>query len=396
MADNNNHKNQARPTLPPATIIDHPGSIGLLQQALSSCKRIAVDTESNSLHAYQERVCLIQISTPSQDYLLDPIKLGDRADLSFLGDVFANPRIEKVFHAAEYDVLTLRRDFDFRFANLFDTMIAARILGWEKVGLASALEERFGVKADKRHQRANWGKRPLDREMIQYAQVDTHYLLSLRDEIAAQLAAGGYLDEAREMFDEVAQSQWSENGDDTPGFWRMNGVKDLIPQQVAVLESLVEFREAQARKRDLPVFKILSDKVLVQLATDQPTNLHSLETVQGMTRGLISRYADGILAAVKTGQHAPPPTRPHNRILVDDASQQRFEVLHTWRKERAAKRGVSSEVIMPKDTLWKLAHAVPTSYLHLQSSGIMGPWRLKTYGQELLDVLARINEQKAS
>jgi ribonuclease D len=391
-----NHDNRARVALPPATIIDQPVKLGLLQQALSSSKRIAIDTESNSLHAYHERVCLIQISTMDQDYLLDPIKLGDHVDLGFLGDIFANPQIEKVLHAAEYDVLTMRRDFGFQFANLFDTMIAARILGWERVGLAPLLEERFGIKADKRHQRANWGKRPLTHEMIQYAQSDTHYLLALRDEIATGLSVGGHMEEARELFDEVALSQWAENGDDTPGFWWMNGVKDLDAQQLAVLEALYEFREEQARKRDLPVFKILSDKVLVQLAIDQPLNSRSLETVQGMTRGLIGRYSHGIIGAVKVGQQAMPPTRPRNRTVVDDAAQQRYEMLHMWRKKKAAIRGVSSEVIMPRDTLWKLAHSVPASYADLRASSIMGPWRLKTYGQELVDVLASNPEKGTS
>src|SRR5262249_18085948 len=119
------------PRLQPPIIVDSSVAFSRLQQELVNVNRVAVDTESNSLFAYHERVCLIQISSNTKDYLIDPIRLADRVDFDFLGGVFADPHIEKVLHAAEYDVMTLRRDFGFSFANLFDTMIAARILGLE-------------------------------------------------------------------------------------------------------------------------------------------------------------------------------------------------------------------------------------------------------------------------
>src|SRR5690606_21288536 len=111
---------------------------------------VGVDTESNSLFAYRERVCLIQFSTPTQDFIVDPLALGD---LSGLAPLFANPAQQKVFHAAEYDIICLKRDYGFQFANLFDTMVAARTLGWPQLGLAAILENHFGVKMNKRFQR---------------------------------------------------------------------------------------------------------------------------------------------------------------------------------------------------------------------------------------------------
>ena len=145
---------------------------------LASEPRIAVDTESNSLYAYQEKVCLLQVSIPGADYLVDPLA---SPGLGEMRSIFADPSIEKVLHACEYDVICLRRDFGFQLANLFDTMWAARILGWPRVGLADILKERFDVTLDKRWQRYNWGKRPLPADALAYAQLDTHYLLRLRD-----------------------------------------------------------------------------------------------------------------------------------------------------------------------------------------------------------------------
>src|SRR5262249_2530874 len=155
----------------------------------------AIDTESNSLYAYRERVCLVQISTRTADYIVDPLTIGDMTPFA---DLMANPAIEKVFHAAEYDLICLKRDYALICQNLFDTMIAARIVGLKLVGLGNLLEQYAGVKADKSHQRDNWGERPLPKESLLYAQMDTHYLPLLRDSLHAELVNTNRLTEAQE------------------------------------------------------------------------------------------------------------------------------------------------------------------------------------------------------
>ena len=129
-------------TLLPPMLVNTPDALDEMLYRLWAASAVAVDTESNSLYAYTERVCLIQFSVPGEDYLVDPLALDD---LSALGAVFADDEITKVFHAAEYDVMALRRDYRFTFASLFDTMIASRIVGWERYGLAALLEEHFGI-----------------------------------------------------------------------------------------------------------------------------------------------------------------------------------------------------------------------------------------------------------
>ena len=150
-------------------LVTKPERFQRVVDALLNQPIVSVDTESNSLFAYREQVCLIQFSIPGHDYLVDPLALKN---IRALGRVFANPHIEKIFHAAEYDLLTLQRDFGFEFRNLFDTMVAARILGRSRVGLGSLLEDEFGIHLQKKFQRANWGRRPLPPEMVRYASKD--------------------------------------------------------------------------------------------------------------------------------------------------------------------------------------------------------------------------------
>ncbi|HRE47530.1 MAG TPA: ribonuclease D, partial [Aggregatilineales bacterium] len=184
-------------SLPPIQMIDSDQSLLRLVERLANEALIAVDTESNSLYAYYERVCLIQISTQTGDWVIDPLALDD---LSPLGTIFADPHIEKVFHAAEYDLMCLKRDYEFIFLNLFDTMVTARILGRKAIGLGSLLEDYFDLHMDKRFQKANWSERPLPKDMLRYAQKDTHYLPALRDKLYEELVGRGLLEEALDVF----------------------------------------------------------------------------------------------------------------------------------------------------------------------------------------------------
>jgi ribonuclease D len=211
------------PLLAQPTVVTTLPALRNLATHLATLPAIAIDTESNSLYAYRERVCLVQISSRQHDWLVDPLYLDD---ISPLGPVLANPAIEKVFHAAEYDVMCLKRDYDFSFANLFDTMMAARILGRKAIGLGALLKEYFGVEADKRYQKADWSIRPLPSEYIAYAQQDTHYLLDVRDRLAQELAEKNATEEAAETFRELVHAPASEGPNFNPdGFWDINSAR---------------------------------------------------------------------------------------------------------------------------------------------------------------------------
>jgi ribonuclease D len=352
---------------------------------LSEQPAIAVDTESNSLHAYQEQVCLIQFSVPGTDYLVDP--LGD-LDLSSLVQIFASPVIEKVFHAAEYDVMCLRRDFGWSFDNLFDTMWAARVLGWSHSGLGNILRERFGVQLNKRWQRYDWGQRPLAADALAYARLDTHYLLALRDQLLVELEEKGRLEEAQEFFVQVAHSEPNfKPFDPDRELWRIKGVWDLEPEGRAVLRELLIWRDGEARRRNRPPFKIVNDQILIALTRTQPRNVKQMDGITGFKPYHQRRYGRKVLEAISKGVRARAPQPPPRAPRPSEAVLQRYEALRAWRKERAAKRRVDPDVIVSNATLWTLARRAPQSLEQLTDLGALGLWQQKAYGSALLSVL---------
>ena len=271
-------------------------------------------------------------------------------------------------------------------------MIAARVLGWEQIGLGVILHERFGVEVNKRHQRADWGRRPLSPDLIHYARMDTHYLLPLRDELHALLEAGGHLEEARELFDEVCQARWSGSDFDPEGYWRLSGARGLPPRSLAVLRELYLFREQQAARHDVPVFKVMGDKPLVALARAKPRSLREVRDIRGISDLQTRRYGVGILKAVRHGLRAEPPSPPRrNGPQASDQVMRRFDALVAWRRDRANERGVGSDVVVSKDALWQLAKSPPRNLEELAASGQIGPWRVKMYGEEILRVLNEVD-----
>lgn len=370
-------------SLPPPQWINDAARLKTLAHTLAREPALAIDTESNSLHAYREQVCLIQISGSAHDYLLDPLAVPDLAPLAPL---LANPRQQKIFHAAEYDVLCLKRDYGFEFANLFDTMVAARTLGWAQVGLAALLEKYFGVRMNKKHQRADWGRRPLTREQLDYARLDVHYLLALRDIMEKELIAADRLEEAREEFDRLARLKTEPPPPNHNQFWHFNGARDLKPAQAAVLREVYHYRERQAERANRPPFKILSEQTLMEIAQHCPRSAEDLRALSGMTPGQMERHAHALLQAVQHGLAAEPPHPPRQPREADDV-RERYERLHLWRKRKAQARGVESDVIVPRDTLWELARRVPRTLDDLHTITTLGPWRRALYGAEILKVM---------
>ena len=374
------------PMLAPPILISDDDSLAQLVQELSGHPIIAVDTESNSFHAYRERVCLIQFSTPAADFIVDPIKVKE---LRPLADVFANPAQQKVFHAAEGDIIGLRRDYQFEFKNLFDTMSAARSLGWPQVGLAAILDLHFGVTMNKKHQRADWGRRPLTPEQLDYARLDTHYLLALRDLQRQALIDAGHWPEAEEEFERIAslRPDTEPASPPEPSFWRVKGARDLGPGQAAILQELFAYREEQARRIDRPLFMVMSDATLMELARRAPRRSEDLPAIPGMAADQIRRHGPAVLRGIEQGLRAPALRPPHVEREPDDV-RERYDRLHTWRKERARARGVESDVILPRRALLDLARRRPRTEDDLTRITDFGPWRRETYGKEILALLS--------
>jgi ribonuclease D len=369
-------------SLPPIEVIQRPEQLTRLATSLKRQPRIAVDTESNSLYAYTERVCLIQFSTPEVDYLVDPLAFPD---LSPLRPLLASPKIEKVFHAAEYDLLCLKRDFDFEVANVYDTRIACRTLGWKETGLGDILNKEFGISLDKRFQRANWGKRPLPEPLLDYARLDTHYLLPLRDRLETALRQENRLDEAAEAMAYASHTELPHR-EERPSFWSVSHARELSPEQAAVLREVYAVRDRHARRLDRPPFKVMEDRTLLQIARVMPADAQQLGAIPGMTPRQIQRYGADVLTAVTRGRSGPRPRLPRSEN-GDQIIQARYETLRRWRKRAAEARQIESDVVLPREMLWTIARSAPRTLDELKPMMHPLTWRHRTYGPEIITAL---------
>jgi ribonuclease D len=366
-------------SLAPPTLIQSTDDFAKLVHDLGRQTRIAVDTESNSLHAYRERVCLIQFSTSDTDYVLDPFAFGD---LSALAPIFSGPHIEKIFHAAEYDIICLRRDYGFTFSNLFDTMQAGRILGRKQAGLDRLLEDKFGIKVSKRLQKADWGVRPLSRDLLAYARLDTHYLIPLRDLLKTDLEEKGLWELAQEDFVMACNPNGLKVKVESPHWARFSARRDLTSRDLTILGELAAFREQIAARLDRPPFKVLEDERLVAIAKAAPSTLEQL-TEAGLTSKQLQYWGQPILEAVGRGMVDPlvkpvPPPRP------DDAYLKRLDKLKAWRKKVAAEMDVESDVVLPRPLLLALADRGLQDFTAIMKCS---PWRLEHFGPQILKVL---------
>jgi ribonuclease D len=364
--------------LPPPIWVATESSLQTMMADLMNQPRVAVDTEANSLHAYQEQVCLIQFSTPDRDYLLDPFAF---AGLEPLAPLFASPHIEKILHAAEYDLLGLKRDYKFEFASLFDTMQAARILGTQKVGLDAILNERFGISLNKRFQKADWGARPLSHDQLEYARLDTRYLIPLRDLLKIDLEARGRWELAREDFQRACET--NINHAEAPEAWeRFSARRDLNLRQLTIMRELASLREEIAQRLDRPPFKVLMDDKLLAMARAVPTTREELASI-GLTPRQIERWGAEVLAAVARGVEAPAVKRKQ-APRPDDAMLKRLEKLKLWRKKVGEEMGVESDIILPRPYLLCLAENGGHDLKEIMKNS---PWRLERFGAQIHHVL---------
>ena len=372
--------------LPPPVWVNTKNLLEQMIADLVTQSRVAVDTESNSMHAFREQVCLMQFSSTTTDYLVDPLALND---LSLLGPVFSNPNIEKIFHAAEYDLICLRRDFHFDFANLFDTMHAARVLGYSAVGLDSLLGKKFGIRMDKRHQKANWGARPLTKEQIHYARLDTHYLFQLRDVLEKELIASGRLPLAKEDFARACCAEEVKQKVNGESWGRFAARKDLSLRELTVVAQLCKWRDHEAEKLNRPPYKVIMDDVFVTLSKNPPELKVDLSAA-GLSEKQIRLWGDVVLAAVKQGMAAPLVQRKQIEAK-NDAFLRRVEKLKVWRKKEGIEMGVESDVILPKPYLMILAENPPKDIDDLNLLMKDTPSRIEKYGAQILKVIGGKN-----
>jgi ribonuclease D len=362
-----------------------PEALAELARSLEECRTIGLDTESDSLYHHFEKVCLVQIATDRGDaWLVDSLVLRD---LSPLAPAMADPGLVKVLHGADYDVTTLKRDFGFSFASIFDTMIAARLLGRAEIGLAAVARDELGTALTKTNQKDDWSRRPLSPGQEAYALADVLHLVALRERLEAKLLAAGRLDWLREECEAVAALDAVARKRDPEAYLSLKGARRLPPRALAALRELHAWRERRAEETDTPPFKILGNESLMRLAELRPTDAAGLRTVTGVLPRL-GRHAGDLVAAVRRAEDLPEADLPRvvrsPRPVVPDAVVRRVERLKAWRARKAAELAVEASVVLPQRLIDRLAEAAPGDAAALARVEGLRRWRVAAFGADLL------------
>ena len=369
-------------------VIETGPDLDALAQYLLGEKVIAIDTEADSFYHYFDKTCLVQIATRRQIYLIDPLALGGPSELAALGPVFASPDIRKIFHAAEYDIFVLKRDCSFEFANLFDTMVSAQMLGYPSVGLASLAERHFDVKLPKDEQRSDWSQRPLTPRQLSYAAADVLYLIELSEQLTKLLREAKRLRWAQEEFTALTRRQWPDREFDSLGYLRIKGARKLDPKALAILRELSLMRDARARELDRPPFKVLGNRTLLEIAEKKPRKLADLGTIKGITDLLLRRIGRNVMAAVRAGrkeEHGPiPKLAPSGRKRMDRGCERRLAALKRWRTRRSGELEMDPGVLCPNSTLEAIAWRDPDGAPDLDEVPEVKGWFGKEFGAEVV------------
>lgn len=377
-------------------LIERAADLESVVQDLSGEKSLAFDTEADSFYHYFDKTCLVQIASRRQIYLVDPLAMGGPESLAPLGPLFASPEIRKVFHAAEYDIFVLKRDCRFRFANLFDTMISAQLLGYPAIGLAALAQRHFDLTLPKDEQRSDWSTRPMRDSQLAYAAADVAYLIPLAEKLERELKKRKRLPWAQEEFETLTRREWPDREFDRLGYLKIKGARSLDPQSLSLLRELFLERDKRAREIDRPPFKVLGNRTLLEIAQRQPASAEQLTRIKGVTDLILRRFGRDILAAVKRGmkrKHGPIPKSTGNgRRRMDRRTERRLAGLKRWRGQRAKEVELDPGVLCPNAALEAIAFKDPASADDLVGMDELKGWFVREFGDEVVGALRAVGE----
>ncbi|MCG6906357.1 MAG: HRDC domain-containing protein [Desulfobacteraceae bacterium] len=372
-------------------LITTPVQLAELARRLEEAPALAVDLEADSMFHFREKVCLLQITTGTENFVLDPLALPD---LEPLKRFFADPRVQKVFHGADYDVRSLHRDFGIELQSLFDTELACRFLGHQQSGLNAVLQARFGVALEKKYQKRDWSQRPLPPEMLAYAAADVSLLLPLAAALTAELKAAGRLSWVQEECDLLTRVRVPEDNAQ-PLFLRFKGAGRLDRATLAVLEALLQLRQSLAAQKDRPPFKVLSNAAVMKLAQARPRSLEALKATGALSPKQVKMLARPLLATVAEAEALPPnrlPRYPRTRVpAVGPEVANRAEALKRWREKRGSALGLSPGLLCNNTLITALAARNPRRPADLDSLPDLKNWQKQVFGDEILQVLRKIS-----
>jgi len=372
---------------PAPLFLDSPDAVDRFLASIDGVPAVAIDTEGASFHRYVDRIYLLQISADQRHAIIDPLRVESPGRL---GAMLESPEVEVVFHDADYDLRLLDQDYGWRVTNIFDTRVAAQLLGIKAFGLAALLEAFFNVRLDKKHQRADWSIRPLPAEMLHYAAQDTMHLLQLREQLRSALQKKGRWEWAREEFQRLEGTRW-ENEDTQNAFLRLKGARELSRRDLAVLRELVAWRDNVARQLDRSTFRVAGNEVLFDLAKRAPSAVEELERTKGLSRSMVTRFGGDILAALERGRTVPEdelPRFPKGLRWTRDAEyEDRVARLKTVRDRAAAVLELDPGVLCPRERLEAVARRKPQEVAELSDIAELRRWQIGVLGEGFIQSL---------
>lgn len=370
--------------------IDTADALAEVVRAFRRASVVAVDTEAASFHRYVDRIYLVQLSTGADTAIVDPVAVSA---LGPLGELLAEPTVEKVFHDADYDLRILDRDYGFRARRLFDTRIAAQLAGESAIGLASLVQKYCGVRLSKAHQKADWSRRPLPREMLAYAVEDTRHLPQLREALRARVAALGRLAWAEEECARLEALRWTGPGDGEEAWRRVKGVKSLEPRQLAAFRELHRWRDDVARREDKAPFRVIGNDALLAVARARAATPEQLERIPpvALPRVLARRHGEGLVAAVRRALALADSELPRlergPRGRREPGLDERIERLKAARNRVAGALALEPGVLCGRPVLEAVARAGPKDRAGLAQVGELRRWQIEVLGDALLEAL---------
>ncbi len=266
-------------------------------EVLRDYSYLGIDTESDGFYSYFEKICLIQISIPDRDIIVDLLPIDD---LSPLREILETPRIEKILHASNNDLLALQRDYGFRVRNLFDTAVAWQMLGHKRCGLDYILQKELAVEhpMKSKYQRCNWAQRPLTLDKLEYARLDTHHLISLRHRLDNKLSLERLRKKAQKKFQQLEELIFEPKKPDPLAYLKIKNTRFLDSRGKDILRELYRFRDRLARKQDCTPFRIITNQSMLHLASKNPRNLMELRRIPGLPRHFKNQQAGALLGVI--------------------------------------------------------------------------------------------------
>ncbi len=352
--------------------------------------RVGVDTEAASFHRYRDRIYLLQVSSPTQTAVIDPVAIA-APGLEPFGGLLADPQVEKTFHDADYDLRVLDRDYGFRAVRLFDTRIAAQLAGEPAIGLAALLEKYIGVKLDKEHQKADWSLRPLTPSMLAYGAADTRFLLGLRDALEQRLTTLNRLSWAMEEFKQLESLRWSGPGGEEETYLRLKGAKGLSPRSLAALRLLHRWRDTVAEREDRAPFRIIGNDALLAVSRALPASRTDLGHIRDLPSSLARRHGEALLDAVQRAKALPETDLPRlerrPRVHKDPGFDARLERVKAVRNRIATELGLVPGVVSGRTTLEAVVRARPANRTALEQVGEIRRWQIEVLGDALVEAV---------